>query len=405
MKHPGPIILFLALFCAVAARAADWPNWRGPDHNGISAESAWAARWPAEGPKQLWKAAVGTGFSSIAVSGGRAYTMGNQNDADSVFCFDAATGDLLWRQFYPCPKDPHYYEGGPSATPTVEGGRVFTWSKKGDLFCFDAVSGQVIWKKNLAGEIGAAAPTWGFASSPYIAGNILLLNVGTAGAAVDKTTGKTLWSSGADAAGYSTPVPASFGGQAAVVLMAKDAVVGLDFTSGKPLWRFPWKAAFDINVADTIIAGQKVFVSSSYKGDCALLQVKDGAAEVLWQNKELANQINSSVLLGGFLYGVDGPAGPAPNATLKCLDFQTGAVKWTFKDLGGGSFMVAAGKFIALSDKGELMTAEVSPAGFEPISRTQVLGGRCWTPPVLANARIYCRNAKGDLACFDVRPN
>jgi outer membrane protein assembly factor BamB len=263
----------------------------------------------------------------------------------------------------------------------------------------------VIWKKNLAAEIGAAVPTWGFASSPFVAGNLLLLNVGTAGTAVDKTTGKTIWTSGTGAAGYSTPVPATFDGQAAVVLMAKDAVVGLDFTNGRALWRFPWKAAFDINVADTVVAGQKVFVSSSYKNDCALLQVKEGAVEVLWQNKELANQINSSVLIGGFLYGVDGPAGPMPNAAMKCVDFQTGAVKWTDKELGGGSFMVAAGKFIALSDKGELMTAEVSPEGFKPISRVQVLGGRCWTVPVLANGRIYCRSAKGDLVCLDVSAN
>jgi outer membrane protein assembly factor BamB len=207
--------------------------------------------------------------------------------------------------------------------------------------------------------------------------------------------------------GYSTPVPepAPIAGPVSVVMMTKDAALGLDVSNGKQLWRFPWKADYDLNVADNIVAGQKVFVTSAYKHGCALVQIKGGAVEVLWQNKELGNQLNSSVLIGGFLYGVDGMTGPTPNATMKCLDFKTGALKWTSKDVGGGSFMVAGGKFVALTDKGELMTAEVSPDGFQPISSAQVLGGRCWTVPVLANGRIYCRNAKGDLACFDVTAN
>jgi outer membrane protein assembly factor BamB len=287
----------------------------------------------------------------------------------------------------------------------VDGDRVFTWSKTGDLFCFDAATGRVIWNRNLAVELGAAVPEWGFASSPFIVGNLLLLNVGTAGAAVDKTSGKTMWTSGNGMSAYSTPVPASFGGQPAVVMMTKDAVVGLDFKNGKQLWHFPWKADHDLNIADAVVAGEKVFVSSSYKPSCALLRVKEGAAEVLWQNKQLANLLSSSVLIGGFLYGVDTAAGSKPTGSLKCLDFQTGALKWTAPQVGAGSFMVADGKFIVLSDKGELMTAEVSPGGFQPISTAQVLGGRCWTAPVLANGRVYCRNAKGDLICLDVRAN
>jgi outer membrane protein assembly factor BamB len=181
--------------------------------------------------------------------------------------------------------------------------------------------------------------------------------------------------------------------------------VGVDMATGAKLWEFALKANWKINAADPVPVGDRFFVSSMYAGTGALLQIQNGTAQAVWQNGNLRNQFNSSVLVGGFLYGVDGVAGPAPNASLKCVDLQSGSVKWNYPDLGGGALMVADGKFIALSDKGELLTAAVSPQGFTPISRAQVLGGRCWTVPVLANGRLYCRNSKGDLLCLDVKPH
>jgi len=400
---------FVALALVLAAvsplRADDWPNWRGPNHNGISTESGWLAKWPADGPPQLWKASVGTGFSSVAVSQGRACTMGNEKDIDTVFCFDAETVKVIWKHSYPCPLDAHFYEGGTSATPTVDGNHVFTLSKKGDLFCFAADDGKVVWSKNIAKELGLELPMWGFASSALIEGKLLLLNVGSFGAAFDKSTGTVVWSTGTGASGYSTPVPCFFGGKPAVALVTETNAVGVDMATGAKLWEFALKANWKINAADPVPVGDRFFVSSMYAGTGALLQIQNGTAQAVWQNGNLRNQFNSSVLVGGFLYGVDGVAGPAPNASLKCVDLQSGSVKWNYPDLGGGALMVADGKFIALSDKGELLTAAVSPQGFTPISRAQVLGGRCWTVPVLANGRLYCRNSKGDLLCLDVKPH
>jgi outer membrane protein assembly factor BamB len=397
---------FFALALVLAAsplRADDWPNWRGPNHNGISTESGWLAKWPAEGPPQLWKTSVGLGFSSIAVCKGRAYTMGNEKDTDTVFCFDAETGKLIWKYSHPCPTDPHYYEGGTSATPTVEGNRVFTLGKNGDLFCFAADDGKIVWSNNIAKELSLEVPMWGFASSALIEGKLLLLNVGTCGAAFDKSSGKVVWTTGTASSGYSTPVPCSFGGKPALALMTGSGAAGVDMATGGKLWQYPLKADYNLNVADPVIAGDRVFISSSYAHTGALLQFQAGTAKAVWQNGNMRNQVNSSVLVDGFLYGVDGVAGPSPNASLKCVDLQNGAVKWNYPDLGGGSLMVADGKIIALSDKGELFTAAASPQGFTPISRVQVLGGRCWTVPVLANGRLYCRNAKGDLLCLDVK--
>jgi outer membrane protein assembly factor BamB len=246
---------------------------------------------------------------------------------------------------------------------------------------------------------------WGFASSALIEGKILLLNVGSFGAALDKSSGKVLWSTGTGPSGYSTPLPCSFGGTAAVALMTTTGAAGVDIATGRKLWQYLWKSSYDLNIADPVLAGNRLFISSSYAKSDALLQIHDGTATALWKNGNLRNQFNSSVLVAGFLYGVDGVAGPTPNASLKCVDWQNGAVKWDFPDLGGGALTAADGKIIALSDKGELFIAAASPRSFTPISRAQVLGGRCWTVPVLANSRIYCRNAKGDLVCLDVKPH
>jgi outer membrane protein assembly factor BamB len=397
--------LALGLVAAAPLRADDWPNWRGPNHNGISTETGWLARWPADGPPQLWKASVGLGFSSVAVCNGRAFTTGNQKDIDTIFCFDAETGKLLWKYSYPCPTDPHFYEGGTSATPTVEGNTVFLLSKKGDLFCFAADDGRIVWSKNIAKELGLESPMWGFASSALIEGKLLLLNVGACGAALDKSSGKVVWTTGTAASGYSTPVPCSFGGKPALALMTSSGAAGVDMATGARLWQFALKGEWSLYIADPIPAGDRVFISSSYAQTGVLLQFQAGTATPVWQNRNMRNQVNSCVLVDGFLYGVDGVAGPTPNASLKCVDWQTGTVKWNYPDLGGGALMVADGKIIALSDKGELFTAAVSPQSFTPISRAQVLGGRCWTVPVLANGRLYCRNARGDLVCLDVKPH
>jgi outer membrane protein assembly factor BamB len=404
LKRNWFFALTFILLAASSLRADDWANWRGPNHNGISAETGWLAKWPADGPPRLWKTSVGLGFSSVAVCQGRAYTMGNQKDTDTVFCFDAETGKVIWKHSYPCPTGPLFYEGGTSATPTVEAGNVYTLSRRGNLFCFAADTGKIIWSKNIAAELGLDIPMWGFASSALIEGKLLLLNVGSFGAAFDKSTGKILWLTGKTASGYSTPVPCAFGGKPALALVSGSGAVGVDMTTGKQLWEFPWKADYDINVADPIPVGDRVFVSSSYAKMGALLQILDGTTKTLWQNGNMRNQVNSCILVDGYLYGVDGLAGPTPNASLKCVAWETGSVKWNYPDLGGGALMVADGKIIALSDKGELVTAAVSPQSFTPISRVQVLGGRCWTVPVLANGRLYCRNAKGDLVCLDVKP-
>ena len=396
----GPAALAAALLlCAIIsflAVANDWPRWRGTDFNGISNETGWSTSWPQEGPRQLWKANVGTGFSSIAVSNGRAYTLGNINDTETIYCFDANTGNVLWKYSYACSTDPNLYEGGPNATPTVAGETVYTFSRKGHVFALDAGSGKVIWSKNIHGELGPKIPSWGFSGSPLVDGKLLIINAGPAGTALDKATGKVVWSSGKESAGYSSPLPFTNGPTRAALLFSTKALSAVDPENGQLLWEHPWKTPWGVNAADPVIVDDKMFISSGYNQGCALLRVAGDKLSVLWQNKNLRNHFNSSVAVGDSVYGFD------ESSELKCLDLKTGDVKWSEKSLGKGSLIAADGKLLILGEKGQLVAANPSSESFKPLACAQVLGGKCWTSPVLANGKVYCRNAKGDLACVDV---
>ncbi len=396
MKH-APLFSLTALLTSLvlSSTAADWPNFRGPDHNGISKETGWASQWSNGAPKQLWKAKVGLGFATLSVSNGRVYTTGNASDTDTVFCFDADTGKALWKNSYPAPRDAKYYEGGTSATPTVDGDRVYTISKRGILHCLGAADGKVVWTNNLQQELGAKIPEWGFAGSFYIEGDLAILNFGTAGTALDKRTGKVVWTSGTDVSGYSTPMPVDAGGERAVILAVKQDVVAVKIKDGKELWRFPWKTQYDVNAPTPILSGSKVFISSGYNHGGGVFDISQQPPKEIWNNKNMRNHMASSILWKGHLYGID-------ENQLRCLDFDTGEVKWTDKVSGKGALMIADGKLIVLSERGELLVAEASPAAFKPISRVQVVGGKCWAAPVLANGKIYCRTGPGDVVCVDV---
>jgi outer membrane protein assembly factor BamB len=388
-------VLALIADVAFGVGGVDWYRWRGPDLNGISKETGWQAQWPAGGPKRLWKASVGTGFASFSVSHGRVYTMGNANNTDSAWCLDARTGGIIWRHSYPCPLDPKNFEGGPCATPTVADGRVYTFSRKADLFCLDAARGTVIWSKNLNGELGLEIPTWGCASSALIEGDLVVENMGSAGVALDAKSGKVVWVSAKSAGAYATPVPLTIGADRCLAILSRQSLVAVKAASGQEVWSYPWKTEYDVNTADPIVSGDAVFVSGGYNHGGALLKVSGPAPEKVWENKNMRNHFNTCVLWQGHLYGPD-------DSGLRCLAFDTGDLKWTYGEFGKGSLMVADGKLVALSERGELIIAEPTPAEFKPVSRAKVLTGKCWTTPVLSNGHIYCRNAVGDVVCLDV---
>jgi outer membrane protein assembly factor BamB len=392
---------FLLLAWPCTAFADDWPCWRGPHHNGISAERGWLDAWPPGGPRILWRANVGTGFCTVSVAGGRLYTAGNKDDIDTVRCLDAETGKPVWEHSYPAPTDPNLFEGGPTATPTVDGDNVYTLSRQGDLFCFNAATGKIVWSQNVIKETKRRVPTWGLSGSPLVHRNLLLLNLGDAGVALEKLTGKVAWNSESKDPGYSSPVPFQRDGKWFALLSCEDAYVAVNIESGKELWRVEWPTNYGVNAADPIVSGEQVFLSSGYGKGCALIKVVDGKPTTVWQSKVLRNQINSSVLVDGYLYGIDGDT--SSRTRMRCVDWKTGTTRWEEESVGCGSLMAAGDRLIILSDRGQLVIAKASPDKFQSVARAKVLEGKCWTVPVLANGRIYCRNADGDLVCVNVR--
>jgi outer membrane protein assembly factor BamB len=386
-----------AVFLASNLPAADWPQWRGPNRNGISSEKVSAA-WPAEGPRVLWRASVGTGFSSISVSRGRVYTMGNTNNEDTVWCFDARTGERVWHYSYAAPLGPQWYEGGPGSTPTVEGDRVVTISKWGNVFCFDAAKGTVLWQRDLRRD-GIKTNRWGFAGSPLIWGNGVILNTGSAGIALDRDTGRIIWCNGTNAAGYASPTRFQTGGTEAVLIFAAKHLVALDPQSGRELWRQFWETGWDTNNTDPLVWHERIFISSFTRG-CGLFSVQNGKPEMLYTNALMHSHLSPGVVLGDYLYGFNGEA--KQKTDLRCFYLPTGEPKWVCQDPAFGSLILAEGKLIILSDKGELLLAEASPAEFKPLARAKVLSGVCWTPPALADGQLYIRNARGELRCLEL---
>jgi outer membrane protein assembly factor BamB len=397
-------ILTAGVLSTLFARADDWPQWRGPNRNGISQEKGWIDRFPEQGPPIAWKATVGLGFSSIVVADGKAYTAGHTDGSDSVFCFDALTGKEIWKHSYPAELGDKFFEGGTTGTPTIDGTRLYWLSRWGDLFCFDAATGKIVWQRQLVTETEARVPTWGFTGAPTVYKDLLILNVGEAGLALEKATGKEIWKSANEDPGYNTPLPVSRDGKTEMWFANGRSYFSIVPESGKMLWSMKWLTEYGVNAADPIPYGDKVFISSGYGKGAALFKPAadpEGEPDVVWKNRTFRTQMNAAVLVDKHLYGADGDT--ASKNFLKCIEIETGKQTWSQPDFGTGGLVVADGKFIALAAKGELMIAPVSPEAFQPTARANVLGGKSWTAPVLANGIVYCRNSAGDLVAIDLR--
>ncbi len=385
----------VAGFCAMT-HAADWPNWRGPDHDGIAREEL-----PDPLPEKLpilWKRDVGTGFSSIAAVGNRVLTMGNVNERDSVWCLDANTGSVLWQHTYDCPLDPLYYEGGPGATPTVHEGSVYTLSKKGHVFRLDLETGDVIWQRDLVADHDVELPEWSFAGSPLIDKDRVLLNVGRGGIALLVVNGETLWLPSTETAGYATPVPFSKPGSAAThLLFSAKSLIALNAGSGKQVWEFPWKCSRDVNAADPVLVGDRIVLSNS-NGTVALAPGPDGTEpEVAWEQRDMKWYFNPGVLVGGHIYSLHGTTHRPTE--LICTDAATGKIVWAEDGFGSGG-QIATTKYVVVFDLGKLIIFPATPEGFKPVLEQKILDGKCWTAPTLANGRIYCRSAEGEVVCI-----
>jgi outer membrane protein assembly factor BamB len=404
-------LTFIALSAGGPANAEDWPCWRGPHRDGISRETGLLNEWPKDGPRQLWRAELSGGFSTVAVADGRLFTQTKENNQEVVVCLDVATGKDIWRYRYDCDYKAHRtFTGGgrpqartgPRATPTVDGDRVYTLGATGTLLCLEAKTGKKVWQQDLLKIAEMKVPTHGFCGTPLIIGERIYLNPGgpkgKSIAALDKKDGRVVWQALDDPVGYAGAAWAEVRGAPQVIFFTGAGAVGVAPKDGRLLWRYPWKTTPLLHIATPIYADGKVFISSNYGTGGAVFRLTEkGEPETIWKKPVMQNHFSTSVLYEGHLYGVS-------EGRLRCVDFETGTVKWDRTGLGRGSVVLADGHLIALGEYGELILAQATPAAYTEVSRCQVFdkGTLTWTVPVVSGGRLFVRSENALLA-LDLR--
>jgi outer membrane protein assembly factor BamB len=311
---------------------------------------------------------------------------------------DAETGEVVWT--YPPLKGGKATGGETTATPTVADGQVFALNNNGMFLCLDAAKGQLQWSKKVS-EFGVKAGGWALSGSPLVLGDNVIMDLGVI-FILNRKTGELVSKMGSQTAGYSSAIVFSRGNEKLATSFDAAGLSIYTLAGGQPVAKYPWETSYKVNAATPIVSGDKIFISSGYGRGCALLKLEGNALKKVWENKEMNNHCQTCVLSGGYLYGVHGQQGQS--SSLRCLEFETGLVKWDQKGLKvGGGLMLADGKLFVMVDGGELLVAEASPAGYKQLARASVLSGVCWTVPVVANGRVYCRSQGGDLAGVDLR--
>jgi len=377
-----PAVSILLFLCTVptwagGAEEASWSHWRGPNRDGISAETDWDPEALAGGPRLLWSKIIGMGYSNVAIAAGRLYTMARNKDGECVLCLNADTGEEIWR-----------YKTGerklPQPTPAIDGKHLYALTYDAVLVCLKRERGRLVWSRNLIKEFDARKPDYGYGTSPVVEGDLVLVNMNDTGIALNKLTGKVVWEgklcdiSKRQPHSYATPVFHDHDGRRLTLIFSRTGL-------------------FD----------DKVFISSSEMDfRSAVLDISGDEPELVWENHDMANHFSSCVYIDGYLYGVDGDYHYSiKKCTLRCVDAKTGELMWEVPT-GGASLTAADGKLIVLTTKGTLHIAEATPTAYVEISSCQLPKETMihwwWTPPVLCGGKIYCRNYIGDLLCIDV---
>jgi outer membrane protein assembly factor BamB len=402
-------ILSLAALClAAGAPAADWPQFLGPNRDGISPETGLLRSWPKDGPPALWQKDVGEGYSGPVIAGGKLILFHRVGDKDIVACLDAATGKERWKFTYPTSYQDQLGKGdGPRATPVVAGGRVYTLGAQGRLHCLELESGKKVWDRALLEEYKVPPSYFGVGTTPLVEGNLVLINVGAKNAGIvafDKDTGKEVWKATDDGASYSSPVAATLGGKRSAVFFTRQGVVLLDPKTGAVRYTKLWRARYNasVNAATPLVLGDLVFFSTCYETGALLLKVGAGKVEEVWSgDEEMSNHYTTCVQYKGFLYGFHGRQ--EPGAALRCTELKTGKVRWTRPRYGCGSMVLADGQLILLTERGDLVLAEPTPEAYREKARVHVFDAPpCRAQIALADGRLYARDG-GKLMCWNLK--
>lgn len=411
-------VLGLALAStAFSAESTDWGTFRGPSGNGVVPALA-NAKWSL---KQVWKSPTNLGFSSFAESGGKVYTLvtgeTDGNSGETIVCLDEKTGKQLWSK--PLSIVPKYTGGGDSgtpdnkggdgsrSTPVVNAGKVYVIDSMLGVFCFDAATGKEVWKHDVMKDNAGVQIKWENAASPVIDGDVLLLAGGGAGQALiglNKNTGKVVWKGEDDKMTHATPVLADILGVHQAIFFTQTGLVAVDPQKGSVIWRapFPYKVS---TAASPVVFEDIVYCSAGYGVGAGAFKISKSGGKLeatqIWRREnQCFNHWSTPVVKDGYLYGMfsfkEYGAGP-----LACVDIRTGEDKWAEKGFGPGQVILAGDKIIATSDKGEIVVVEAKPDKYKEVARKDVLDGKVWSYPILANGKIFARSTTEGV-CLDV---
>lgn len=386
-------------------RALDWPQWRGPNRDAVSSETGLLKRWPEAGPNVLWRIPIGAGFSGVSVSEGKLYTLWDEKGKQVLVALDALKGTELWRRELGTAFT-HHYGNGPRSTPLIDRDIVFAIGTQGRLLAANKDTGQPLWQHDLVRDYASDLPSYGYSSSPLVAGDKLVVEAGGREAtfmAFDRKTGAVVWAAGKDQPAYSSPIHVSIGGVDQIVFWSAHGLHSVSSDSGKPLWTYKWETFCPVT-GDPLNTGTPLFLGpdriyiSSGSGAAAIRVWRSGKSfevETLWTSDLMRSDVNTSLVLGDHIYGFD-------HGIFKSLDAATGEIKWRARGFQRGSLIAADGHLIVLGETGNLALVDANPNEFVQSGSARILDGKNWTAPALAGGRLYLRNHR-ELVCVDLK--
>jgi len=394
-----------AILSVVSIRAADWPQWQGPDRTGVSKETGLLQQWPASGPAVVWSATgLGSGYGSMAVAGDRVFVQGTRGRSSAVMALNRADGKEVWSKALGSSEN-NDQGPGPRGTPTVDGDRVYVLTENGDLWCMKR-DGAEVWHRNILRDFNGRQLRWLISESPLVDGPYLIVSPGGPGSGMvklDKMTGKTVWQTKdlSDPAGYSSPIVADVQGVRTYMTFTAGAGVGVRASDGKLMFTYPRASNNVANIATPIFFDNKVFFTSAYDTGAGLvgLTANNGSvnAKEIYFTREMKNHHGGVVLVNGYLYGFD-------DSILTCMEFASGKRVWRDRSVGKGSVTYADGRLYIQGENNMVGLAEASPSGYKETGRFSIAdkGLPSWAHPVISDGRLYVRN-QDSLVAYDVK--
>jgi len=407
---------------------SDWPQWRGPDRNGIWPEKGIIQKFDASRLDIRWRAKIANGYSGPTAAGGRVYVtdrVTSPTQIERVHCFDTMTGTKIWSYDYQCKYEKIEYRNGPRASVTIDENRAYSLGTMGHFYCFDAAKGNVLWSKDFIAEYAIRMPMWGIAASPLIENDLVIVHIGgkdNAGiVAFDKVTGQEKWRSLGDSVSYSAAIVIEQMGKRVLVCWTGERLVGLDPLTGKLYWQHAFTPGrIAQNIANPVFKNNYLFASNFFNGSLLLKLNPDKlAVEKVWQRKgknekntdSLHCCISTSIIDGDYIYGIDS------YGELRCLDLHTGDRIWESLEVvpkarwANVHMVRQEDKVWMFNERGELIISKLSPRGYQEISRTKLIeptegqlgqrGGVCWSHPAFAYKHVFVRNDE-ELLCADL---